>query len=187
MKKLLQQLTLAVGVIFGASANAAVITDTITFGPDYIGYGETFSYSHDLSGQFLLGTATSGTLTISLTDDNSVPGGFAGLLEAAFEFIGTDLATVVVELFDFDTGAAGIPVSPGGSLFAPNLDTAALLALNADGILNIDVRGFLGADDLYINSSSLSIVADVPVPATLALMGLGLLGFGVASRRKQRA
>lgn len=191
MKKFGKQLVLAAGLAFGASANAAPITDLIEFTPpEFVDYGDSLVYSHNLNDDgFALGSAISGSISISFTDDSSIPGGPAGVAEFFFE-LGTDFATIVVDLADFDTGTIGFPIN-GTSVFTAGLDSGALGAVNSSGFLNVVISGFLGLDDFYVNSSSLTIDAEVvgspvPVPATLGLFGLGLLVLG-ATRKQKRA
>jgi PEP-CTERM motif len=60
------------------------------------------------------------------------------------------------------------------------------LAFNGAGISSVKLKGTGsgGLDDLSFNVAAASAASDVPEPAALALVGLGLLGVAASRRRK---
>ncbi|NND39384.1 MAG: PEP-CTERM sorting domain-containing protein, partial [Pseudomonadales bacterium] len=133
------------------------------------------SYFHDLNDDgFELGSAVSGTLEISVTDDNDRSG---------------ELVLFTVEDFDFDSGGYSF-----GSAFVGGLEVNALGALNADGKLDVTVTSLWG--DFYVGDSILTVYTNddggtnssastvsVPEPGVLTLLGLGVIGLGLARTR----
>lgn len=67
-----------------------------------------------------------------------------------------------------------------------NAITTPSLAVKTDFISTTTLGGATGAGDIYtLNNGSASIgVSTIPEPGTIALLGLGLLGFGAAGRRR---
>lgn len=155
----------AVAAMGAGVAQAATITDVVEQ-DHYVGNWGSYSYSHDITDDgFVLGSAISGTLQLSIYDDS--------------RFDLPEIILIVVDAFDFDTGGLTF-----GS-FSNALDIEALATLNADGTLGIKVTSLLG--DFYVGDSVLTVetreVSDVPVPGTLGLLGLGLAGLGLVRRR----
>ncbi|GAB3289740.1 PEP-CTERM sorting domain-containing protein [Parahaliea aestuarii] len=204
MKKLLQQLTLAAGVIFGASANAAIIEVVDVVGPANMfdsnglqnnlvsglasgrGYN-TVNFTHDLTDnpEFPFEDVISGMISIALYDDQvsyCLP--FVGCYNG--DDLALEVALIVVAGFDFETG--NINFGTGGG-FNAGLGTQALTDAEAGSVaVNISPLVGLGATDFYVGLSTLTLQVEsnpVPVPTTLALFGLGLLGLGAVRKRKQ--
>lgn len=168
------------------SAMPMTLTDTTNFysdgtdaPEDLIGYGghsvnklehllDYVSWKHQYTFEPAADHLLSGTLTLWLKDDerdewwNPLTWEFGfGIAEDGTWDIGS-----------VDTGTYGY-----------DIDVASL----EDGMFAVTLRSLGG--DFYIKKSVLEIayVASVPEPGTLALFGCGLLGLGLARRRKNAA
>ena len=164
-RSIFKPLALALGISLGASAGAATITDTVTQN-EYVGVFGQHRYIHNLYDDGLvLGTATSGSLRITIADDRDT-----GLERALPE-----IRIVIVDSFDFDSG--GITLGD----FNKSLGIQALGSLNEDGKLNVTVRSLAG--DFYVRDSVLTVEGQVPAPGTLGLLGGALAMLGLFRRK----
>ena len=148
-------------------ANAIPIVDTFDVNTS-LQTGDSVSYTHDLTDDnFDLGTATSGTIEIEFSDNT----------DADWEVI-----LIVVEEFDFDTG--GILISTAASSFFGDLEINALTQINSVGELDITIYSWWG--DFTVGQSVLTLETNsVPEPGVLGMLGIGLLGLGVARRMRK--
>ncbi len=167
-----------VGILLtSTTANATVITDTIDQN-QFVGWGGSYSYTHDLTdNDFIPGTttATGGTINIQFSDD----GGFFDLWESIL---------IVVDEFDGDTGG----IIGSASSFVNEIEVEALAQINSAGTLDVTIQSLFG--DFFVGNSVLSVStngtsndasASVPAPGILGMLGLGLLGIGVAGRMRK--
>ena len=149
-----------------AAANAIPIVDTMYVNTS-LQRGESVSYTHDLGDSFDLGTATSGSIEILFSDNT----------DSAWEVI-----LIQVEAFDFDTG--GLLISSSASSFFDDLEVNALAQVNSVGELDITISSWWG--DFSVGQSVLTVeVNSVPEPGVLGMLGLGLLGLGVARQMRK--
>jgi hypothetical protein len=156
------------------AANAIPVVDTIDQNI-FMQTGDIYSYTHNLlDDDFNLGAATSGTIEVQFSDD----------VDKAWEVI-----LIVVDKFDFDTD--GFSISTSANSYSSALEVNALAEINSTGMLDITIASLWG--DFYIGKSILTVeaidqsistaeVSSVPEPGVLGMLGLGLLGIGVARR-----
>ncbi len=144
-------------------------------------HADTITYS--INGTFTGGGSLSGTVTIDTTAGSIVGGNFtAGGTTYSVAFLGGNSPTEYAEVFT----AAGSPSSnPMFILFisiAP--DGSLSLCSTANGAICGDVSFFTLDGGSTTTLASGSIVAQTPEPATYLLLGSGLLGLVLISKKR---
>jgi len=163
--------------LFNSQVFANVITDVeevnSRVGYFFEGDDSRVSWTHDLSDHaFNPGTAVSAILSIEFSDDYDKPWNFI-----------PELASIIVGVIDFQDGE--VLYSPVSD-WSGSLGFNSLVGLNANGLLNVTVQGLIG--DFLVGNSILEVttaVAAVPEPASLFLIGLGMVGLGAARMKKK--
>ena len=162
-RSILASMAVALGMSFGSAANAGVITDTVDQ-KIYVPILGSHTYTHDIKDNgFILGTAASGRLQISIVDDSRR------------DF--PEVVLVIVDSFDFDSGGLAFNAVENA------LGLQAIGSLNQDGMLQVIVQSVAG--DFLVQDSVLT-VETVPAPGPLMLFGAGLLALGIARRKAAR-
>lgn len=182
MFKLVKSALFAAALGASSVASAAVLyTDTVTAfsGGGYLSIGQSISWLHDItdSGYAPGAPIESVTLSVLLTDDQSdcVRVFGANLCQPAESGVVNPDGFFNVMLFAQTSGSTTVSTTQGP--FA-QITTA----LQNDGKLGVTVTSLVG--DFYVSRSDLSATS-VPVPGVLALLGIGLVGVGAASRGRR--
>ena len=164
------KMVLGLGALAAVHAVPVTFTDVVGGSNTLLTEGTTYNFTHNINDNGFSSAAdaiTSADIWITLLDD-------------------LDLAQEKVKLtFDNLSIANNLEVDYSAYHF-----TVASSMLQADGLLNVSLNVFDG--DFFFGGSTLQVAANhsnaapVPEPTTWALMGMGLLGIGFASRRNGR-
>ena len=154
------------GILASGSAFAGFIEDTVEVNT-FLTTGQSVYWEHDFRDDpafASIGTITNAQLSVYLWDDGDWLGEFAlGVAESGQWVVG-----------EVDTGT-----------YSYGIGVASLY----DGLFGVRVTSLLG--DFGIGDSLLQLAFNtaprgVPEPATLSLLGAGLLAIGIVSRRRAK-
>ena len=190
MKKTMAVVGVVLGLMAG-SANAAVLTYSALLAPEQVGATGTGSATvtiDDLSNTMRVIASFSGlsgnTTVAHIHCCTAVPmTGTAGVATTTPSFAGFPAGVPsgnydrTFDLTDSSSWRAGFITASGGT--TAGAQAALLTGLTANSAyFNIHTSAYTGGEIRGF------FVADVPLPGTVALLGLGLVGIG-AARRKQ--
>jgi hypothetical protein len=179
MKQTLRSTIVAGAVALSAGASqAGVITDTLSLN-QLVTLTQAATYIHDLRPEWYPGIdILSATLTVTFMDDEQRNDGRETAVinpeplafNLSFHLLNTGNGATTSITRAFAGGSVEVARMEGDGYFTVNIYSNPIPF----------TTGFAG--DFYVTGSTLT--AQVPLPGALSLLGAGLVGLGIASRRR---